>query len=227
MLIILAAFAFFTLNSLKAVEPNAPLQLGKVENAGNAGDADGIVFREINLLAVDQDGRGATVLLKIWTAPGKGEMFLKNSLDLPGPVLDSDAQESLQTAFEVAKKLAGNSANGKDVFYEFESGFGAAGGKSAGAAIAVATLSAFKNQSLRKDALITGSIRNDDVGTMQPVSKIIQKAFAAKNQGFTTIIAPYGSLVEDEANASFASGAAIIEVPNVLKAYEEMRKNAN
>lgn len=138
------------------------------------------------LPAVDTTGKGTLASLRVDLMKGRGEVFLR--LDPSIPLINPDTQSSLKVALDVAKKISGNDLRDINLYYSISSDAEVVGGQSAGAALAVATLSLLRRESLRKDALITGTVEVD--GSIGQVGKILEKAKAAKEAGYKILLVP-------------------------------------
>ncbi len=141
----------------------------------------------IQLPAVAKSGEGALATFTVETAPGNGRVFIGVS---DGPLVNADTQGSLRIALDVAKHAIAGEDPDLDVFYTFSTESDAVGGKSAGAAVSVATMAALQHATLRADTLITGTVEAD--GRIGPVGKILEKALAVKKAGYTTFLVPAG-----------------------------------
>ncbi len=193
----------------------------------------------IRLPAVDKEGNGALADLTVESVPGSGRVFIGFDAS---PLVNSDTQSSLRIALDVAKRLAQRDGASFDVFYTFSTQSDVVGGKSAGAAAAVATIAVLSGSSLRNDVLLTGTVEPD--GTVGPVGKILEKAKAVRAAGYRTFLVPVGESVQtvvveecrqkQTANsvarecssttqsvdiASKVPGLSIVEVKDILEAY--------
>lgn len=164
----------------------------------------------VRLPAVDKDGNGALADLTVEAVQGSGRVFIGFDAS---PLVNSDTQGSLRIAYDVAKRMAQTDAKTLDVFYTFSTQSDVVGGKSAGAAAAVATIAALSEASLRRDVLLTGTIEPD--GSIGPVGKILEKAKAAKEAGFRTFLVPVGeskqNVVVEECREKRSSGVFVRE----------------
>ncbi|MFH1199709.1 MAG: S16 family serine protease [Candidatus Micrarchaeota archaeon] len=197
----------------------------------------------LKLPAVSKSGQGALADFTAAAATGEGRLFLR--FDTGSPLANPDTQTSLRTAFDVATRLCGQDASKIDVYYYFNADSDVVGGQSAGAAMAVATLSAITGTPLRSDALITGILDSD--GSIGRVGKVLAKAKAAKAAGYSVLLVPVGESREItyaekckneridggyyqtcssepmEVSVASESGMEIIEVSDVQEAFEIMK----
>jgi uncharacterized protein len=141
---------------------------------------------QINLVAVDQDGKGISTPLVVEAKPGKGETLA----NIDKLLFWTDTQQSIQTAKSVAENVTGISASNYDITYSIESNATVVGGPSAGVALTIATIAALKNEKIRGDVIITGTINND--GTIGEIGGILEKAAAAKEAGAMLLLVPKG-----------------------------------
>jgi uncharacterized protein len=193
---------------------------------------------QINLVAVDQNGKGLSTPLVVELKPGTGEALT----NIDKLLFWTDTQQSIQTAKAVAENVTGINASGYDIIYSIESNASVVGGPSAGAALAVATMAALRHDSVRSDVVITGTV-NDD-GTIGQIGGVLEKAQAAKDigakvflvpigQGEQTSLKPFESCVnrgrmqvcettyqQQTVNIGKDVGISVIEVANVTEAYK-------
>jgi uncharacterized protein len=153
-----------------------------------------------------------------------------------------DTQYSIQIAKAVAENVTKINGSNYDLIYSIESNASIIGGPSAGAALTIATIAALKNERLRTDVMITGTINED--GTIGEVGGILEKAKAAKDVGAKLFLVPDGQgeqtfLKPEEScikrggfifcettykqitvNIGKDAGISVIEVENVTDAYK-------
>ena len=141
---------------------------------------------EISLVAVDQDGNGVTTPLIVESKPGNG----KTLTNIEKLLFWTDTQQSIQIAKYVAENLTEINASRYDLTYSIESDATVIGGPSAGAALTIATIAALRNEKIRNDVVITGTINED--GTIGEIGGILEKAKAAKDVGAELFLVPLG-----------------------------------
>ena len=73
--------------------------------------------------------------------------------------MEIDLQYSASTAVKVASKVTGVNLDRSDVSFVISAPAEIVGGQSAGAAMTVITIAAIKNQQVKNDVVITGTIR--------------------------------------------------------------------
>ncbi len=168
-----------------------------------------------NIVAVKPDKSGIILTLGVTVEPGEGRI-LEDTHQLKG----FDFQLSHHTAVEVVSKLYENvtldddgvGLKGADVTFEVFSPSGqeveisAIDGPSAGAAATLALMAAIENKSVRKDAVITGTIKADgsigQIGGLYVVRDregslhVLGKPEAAHESGMKLFLVPKGQSVE-------------------------------
>jgi uncharacterized protein len=193
---------------------------------------------QINLAAVDQKGNGVTTPLIVESKPGNGKALT----NVDKLLFWVDTQYSIQVAKTVAENVTKINASAYDLIYSIESNASIIGGPSAGAALTVATIAVLKNEKLRDDVMITGTINED--GTIGEVGGILEKAKAAKDIGAKLFLVPKGqgeqTFLKPEENCIKRSGfifcettykpitvnigkdagISVVEVSNVTEAYK-------
>ncbi|MCX6768137.1 MAG: hypothetical protein NTY90_05440 [Candidatus Micrarchaeota archaeon] len=203
---------------------------------------------DLRLPAVDRQKRGAFANLTVEMSPGVGKLFVR--MDSDNPLVNPETQNSLRTAMEAARQATGASLSNKNFYYSIAAASDVVGGKSAGAAMAVATMALLKGGELRPDAVITGTI--DENGTIGQVGEILAKAEAVKEAGYSLFLVPEGEgMVQKQfeqcektqqtveggvairevchtntnlVNVSYEVGIRVAEVKNLLDAYLLMKK---
>lgn len=167
---------------------------------------------EYDILAVDENDKGHLIPLDIIIKSGGGDLFL-NVADVR---FDETLQSSAQTAVQVAREVTGTSLFNKDILINIESpeieGIVIQGG-SAGAAMTLTAMAAMQGKTIRRDVLITGTIRFDH--SIGRVGAVRAKALAAMESGAVLFLVPSGQREE--------VGEAGIEVREVGTIEEAMR----
>ncbi len=144
----------------------------------------------INLVAVDSSGNGVAMPLTVQKRAGYGETLINiNNL-----VFWFDTQQSIQTARNVAYKIAGFDMDKINLVYIIDANATVVEGPSAGAALAIATIAALKDKPLKPGVMITGTVNSD--GTIGQVGGILEKASAAKEIGANLFLVPKGQGTE-------------------------------
>jgi uncharacterized protein len=141
---------------------------------------------QINLAAVDQNGKGVTTPLTVEAKPGTGEALT----NVDKLLFWVDTQYSIQLAKAVAENVTNINADKIDLTYSIETNATLVGGPSAGAALTIATISALENKPIKSDVMITGTINPD--GTIGQVGGVLDKAKAAKDVGAKVFLVPEG-----------------------------------
>ena len=137
-------------------------------------------------VAIDERGGGLTANLITEIRPGTG-LVLVNINDV---LADINTQYSARVAAAVASNLTKIDLSNLDVIYNLKTKASIIGGQSAGTIMAVSTVAALQNKTLKNGVIATGSVNpNGEVGS---AAGLIAKAQAAKNANFTTFIVPEG-----------------------------------
>ena len=140
----------------------------------------------INVPAVDNEGRGAIVKLKIQTIPGEGRTLV----NVDNLLFWVDTQFSIRVAKFVAENITNLDLSNIDLIYTIETNASVIEGQSAGAALTVATVAALQNKSLNENVIITGTVNPN--GRIGAVGGIFSKAKASKEMGATLFLVPRG-----------------------------------
>lgn len=142
-------------------------------------------------LSVSGDG-GSLLLLEVGLVPGKGKLHATGSL---GKVMG----ESVQTALTYARMHAARLGLRKDyadfdVHVHAPEGAVPKDGPSAGVALLVALISAFRNQAPSPDVAMTGELSLS--GQVLRVGGVKPKVLAAERAGVRRVLLPEGNLVD-------------------------------
>jgi len=145
---------------------------------------------QYSVLAVDENGKGHLIPLEVIIKSGRHNLFL----NVANVRFDETLQSSAQTAVYVARDFTRTSLVDKDVLINIESPEVAQGviisGGSAGAAITLSVIAAMQGRTIKKDVLITGTIRTDH--SIGRISAARAKALAAKQNGAVLFLVPRG-----------------------------------
>ncbi|MGC8851369.1 MAG: S16 family serine protease [Candidatus Micrarchaeia archaeon] len=174
----------------------------------------------LKLPAVTSTNKGILAELTVTAKPGTGQVFI--SFSDSNPIIMNDTQVSIRTAIEAAKQATGitslNETN-QDYFFTINTPSEAVSGKSAGAATAIALMALLEGSNLRNDTLITGTIQPD--GRIGPVGKILFKAQAAKEAGYSTLLVPPGESTTKISRTIENRSCTKEFIPNEKKPYEK------
>ncbi|MFA5247231.1 MAG: S16 family serine protease [Candidatus Micrarchaeia archaeon] len=141
--------------------------------------------------AVDDKDHGILTAVTVDITPGSGELVLR----LKSTTVAADTQESMQTAFAEAAKIAERNYNSYDYFVHFDSEIGKVNGPSAGAALAIMAYSEYTETPIRNDFIITGTInKGGAIGAVGGVKAKIDAAGA--NKSFRVMLIPAGQTQE-------------------------------
>jgi uncharacterized protein len=193
---------------------------------------------EINLVAVDQNGNGVSTPLIVESKPGNGKALT----NVDKLLFWVDTQYSIQLAKAIAENVTKINASNYDLIYSIESNASIIGGPSAGGTLTVATIAVLKNEKLRNDVVMTGTINED--GTIGEIGGVLEKAKAAKDVGAKLFLVPKGqgeqtylqpnetctrkgsfifcetTYKEITVNIGKDAGIPVIEVSNITEAYK-------
>lgn len=220
-------------------------QLNERVNVGGAAPQSSQPIDKAYLLlpAVDESGRGKMAELIVEMRQGSGKVFIAFEED--APLLSPETQESLKIAIQLGKLLATRDASKVDLHYTMNAPSSIVGGKSAGAAVAVATVALLQGISLRADVAISGGV--DEQGNVLRVGGVLEKARAVRDAGFSKFVVPRGEstafVVREECvdepvaggvfrrcasrtipvDISKEVGIELVEVDNVQQAIGQMR----
>ena len=141
---------------------------------------------ESKFVAVDEQGRGVTADLVTEIRPGSG-LVLVNINDV---LADLNTQYSARTAAAVASNYTKISLDNLDVIYKLQTIASIVGGQSAGTIMAVSTIAALQNKTLKQGVIATGSV--NPAGEVVNAGGLVAKAQAAKNSNFSLFLVPSG-----------------------------------
>lgn len=141
---------------------------------------------EILVPSVTGEGSGKMTKIIVESRYGDGKIMV----DIENIIFWSDIQYSIRIAKKVAEKYLNRSLDNVNLIYSIEANAMIVEGSSAGAALAIATIAALENKTIRKDVTITGAISSD--GSILQVGGILEKSIAAKEQKIKTILVPKG-----------------------------------
>ncbi len=145
---------------------------------------DDRVLVDMQLPAVDNEGKGVATQLQIEANPGTGRTLV----DIDSLLFWADTQHSIRIARLVASKLSKIDIETVDLIYSVKANASVVGGESAGAALAIATIAVIEKKTISPNVMITGAINHD--GSIGPVSAILEKAKASKEAGAELLLVP-------------------------------------
>lgn len=166
---------------------------------------------------------GTLLNISVETRPGKGRVLVQTT-----PLMGVIFQDAANTAVFVAQKETGVSLSGSDVIFSITSDQEIPGvdGSSAGALMALLTISAINGTELNDSITLTGTI--DDEGNIGAIGGVFEKATAAEAGGKTLFLLPGENreLVTYKLVKREVSGFEVIErVPEVVDAEEYIEDN--
>ena len=168
--------------------------------------------KSIYVPAVIGERDGGLVNITVRTVNGTGTSFFATS-----PNVGVATQQSEQTAVEQAGIYAGMNTSYCDYLLYLEN-VGAStyiDGPSAGNGMALATIAALENKTVRQDAAFTGTIEDD--GSVGPVGGLVEKATAVAQNGLKVFVTPRQEVYERLLLSSIADryNLSIVEVDNL------------
>lgn len=143
------------------------------------------------------------------------------------PKVGIDLQTSSRTAVLVAQNITGVSMMNTDVILTVmaDSDVDVIDGPSAGAAITVAVIAAIRNQTVRRDVFISGTINPDQ--TIGPVGGLNYKALAAAEKGATMFLVPEGQSIvtmHKPVERQLIPGVTVVVYETILVSLESLLK---
>lgn len=142
------------------------------------------------LPAVMRNDTGVSAHVIVSAKKGTGRI----TTNINNVLVADDTQQSIRMAVLVAGMHEGIDINTVDVNYDIRADASTLEGPSAGAAFTITTIAALRDQKLKNDVMITGTINHD--GTIGPAGKIFEKASAAKEAGSSVFLVPLGASSE-------------------------------
>ena len=134
----------------------------------------------------EEELKGIVMKVFIKITPGSGRIFISTN-----PKIGINLQRTAEIAYKVAMKFTKSKMN-YDVIIVIVANttIDIVDGPSAGAALSILLTSLLWNKTIRKDVIITGTIRED--GSIGPVGGIYEKAIAAAEYGAKIFLVPKG-----------------------------------
>ncbi|MBU0757582.1 MAG: hypothetical protein KKF44_05935 [Nanoarchaeota archaeon] len=174
---------------------------------------------QMKLLAVSEiedkeSGSSADLFLEI--KPGNGRIFIDSF-----PLTKLDTVMSTRFANEIACDYSDTDCEKYDFFYTIRANAAIVGGPSAGAAIALLTISVLEEWTIDETISITGTINSG--GLVGPVSGISEKITYADKMGLKKIMIPKWSSINESTIAELQENTEIeiVKVGNLREAIYE------
>ncbi|NOR85888.1 hypothetical protein GQ473_07290 [archaeon] len=142
------------------------------------------------LPAVMRNDTGVSAHVIVSAKKGTGRI----TTNINNVLVADDTQQSIRMAVLVAGIHEGIDIDTIDVNYDIYADASTLEGPSAGAAFTITTIAALRDEKLKNDVMITGTINHD--GTIGPAGKIFEKASAAKAAGSSVLLVPLGASSE-------------------------------
>ncbi len=167
---------------------------------------------EIAVPAVSSNGSGVITAVIVESFPGTGRTLISTE-----PFIGIDTQNSERISREVAEKLLSFDLSGTDIVLTVKSDSGTVDGPSAGAAFALAIVSAVSGIEINSSVAITGTLESD--GAIGPVGGILEKARAAKSAGAKVFLIPKGTRYQTyfETRKLPEKGGVVIEEERTIR----------
>ena len=177
---------------------------------------DGFVTR--NLVT-----NGSMMNLSVEIRAGEGRVLVQTK-----PLMGVVFQDAANTAVSVAQNKTGVNLTGSDVIFsiEAENQIASVDGPSAGALMALATISALEKRPIDQNITLTGTIDMD--GHVGAIGGVIEKAQAAKESGKTLFLLPKENEVlinYTEKVTNFGGFQVVEQVPEQINAKDYIEKN--
>ena len=142
----------------------------------------------MKIYAVTTDGEGLVATLHLEIEPGSGKIWSAVT-----PLVGTSTQNAERTAVEVAKRFYPNAMD-YDYKFTIDSPASVVDGPSAGAAMALLTVSMLRDRPVPDYVSLTGTIRED--GSVGPVGGVFEKAKEASKTGVKLFLIPKGEAVQ-------------------------------
>lgn len=142
------------------------------------------------IVAVDNEGKGASASLVTELRPGNG-LVLVNINDV---LADFNTQYSARTAVQAARNYTHLDLSSIDIIFNIKTNANVIGGQSAGSTMALSVVAGLLNKTIKPHTIMTGSVQAD--GTVGDAGAIKEKAKAAKEANATLFLVPPGTSSE-------------------------------
>lgn len=183
-LFMIAIFALIIILLVSIYYSISKLPVEYVETTPSFVSMEGSTLVALKLPAVDSEGNGVIATLTVEAMPGSGRVLL----DIDDLLFWTDTEQSIRKSRIVAGNVSGIDVGEYDIIYSIGANASVIGGESAGAGLAIATIAALENKSIRDDVMITGTVNHD--GSIGPVLGILAKAKVSKDAGAVMLLVP-------------------------------------
>ncbi len=198
--------------------------------APSAVTADAIRTASVPTLSVKTNGQGVVSFVAIQIsiqARQDGPTVQFNEINLGGgSAVGTDWKAGVKQAVLAATRALGIEGRDWVVTVKNRSYNSVTEGQSASAAVAVGIMAAWRRDTVRHDAVMTGQIEPD--GSIRQVGRVPAKVEAAIKEGFRTILIPRGQLKTDEwdlTGLAETRAIEILEVGMLEEAYRTMTES--
>ncbi len=146
----------------------------------------------INVVGVDNHGRGIMGNVTVEIQPGKGRVLVDTK-----PLQGIYTQNSERIAVKVASEQTGFDFSDYDIIYSIvTSNAHVIDGPSAGGALALSTIAAIEGKEMSRNLAMTGTIEED--GSIGQVGEVLVKAQAATEHDITVFLIPEGQSIQNQ-----------------------------
>lgn len=195
--------------------------------APSAEATDAVLTASVPTLSVKTGGQGIVSFVVIQLAvqdrrDGPIVQFSEISLG-GGSIVGMDWKAGVRQAVAAAARALGIEGRDWVVTVRNRSYNSVTEGQSASAAVAVGIMAAWRADTVRPDAVMTGQIGPD--GRILPVGRVPAKIEAAIKEGFRTILIPRGQVKTDEwdlTGLAETRSVELLEVGSLEEAYQAM-----
>jgi uncharacterized protein len=172
--------------------------------------------------AVNSEGKGVVTELAVEAMPGSGRALV----DIDNLLFWADTQQSIRIARYVAGNISKINISNYDLVYTIHADASLIGGPSAGAAIAIATISALEGRPLNESVMITGTIKED--GSIGKVGEVFEKSVAVKEANATLFLVPSGQSINSVNKVTKeCKKYGLMEICTIEQTSQEMPLNEN
>lgn len=141
---------------------------------------------DMRVVAVSRNGEGLLGNLSVTVRKGTGLILVSINDVLAG----FDTQYSARVAAQAASDYTMKSIENLDIIYHIKTSAPLVSGMSAGGAMAIGTVAALEDRSLKEGVIMTGTI--DEFGNIGAVGGVFEKAQVAKEKGMMLFLVPPG-----------------------------------
>lgn len=145
----------------------------------------------MNVPAVDGEQHGLLTEITVSASLGTGKISVEIS-----PLINTDTQQSIKTAAQLAARLANKSLSAYDFRVSIHTDASAVDGSSGGAAMTLLFYAELSSRRVRSDATITATVEDD--GSLGGVGGVKEKLDAAISHNITLVVISKGQSAFDD-----------------------------